>query len=132
MRCSAFFGMLTAASLAPAVASAATPSGKWRLASLEDTPSFDASKTELAFLDAGRAAMTVGCNRMSASASVSGTALKFGPIMATKMACPPRLMALEASFQNAIGRTVTFKLDGDKLTLIDASASIVATFTRQQ
>lgn len=110
---------------------AASLTGKWQLVSLEGNPSFDASKTELAFQAGGRAAMTVGCNRMSATASIGDLALKFGPIMATKMMCPPRLMSLEAAFQNVIGRTASFKLDGDKLSLIDGSNTVMATFTRR-
>ena len=58
-------------------------------------------------------------------------ALKFGPIMATKMMCPPPLMSLESAFQNVIGRTAGFKLDGDKLRLINGSNTVLATFTRK-
>lgn len=111
--------------------SAASLTGKWQLASLEDVPSFDATKTELAFQPGGRVAMTVGCNRMSATASIGDAALKFGPIMATKMMCPPPLMSLESAFQNVIGRTAGFKLDGDKLRLINGSNTVLATFTRK-
>lgn len=117
--------------LVTAAANAAPLDGKWRLASLPDVSTFDAAKTELAFLERGRVAMTVGCNRMSASVSIGEGTLKFGPVVATKMACLPQLMLLEASFQSAIGRTATYKRDGGTLTLLDDSNGIVATFTRK-
>lgn len=114
------------------VAHAANLEGKWRLATLPDASKFDATKTELAFLAGDRVAMTVGCNRMSASVTVGEGLLKFGPIMATRMACLPQLMSLEAAFQNAIGRTVSFKRDGTTLTLRDASNEVVATFSKKE
>lgn len=123
--------LFTAVALMSSLAQAAGLDGKWRLTSLPDVSNFDASKTELAFLPDGRVAMTVGCNRMSATAATGEGTIKFGPIMATKMACLPNLMSLEAMFQNAIGRATTFKRDRDTLTLIDVSSNAVATFSKK-
>ncbi len=125
-------GLLAAALLSPANGLAATLTGKWRLASLEQLSSFDDTKTELVLQTDGRASMTVGCNRMNATVAIGEAGMKFGPIMATKMMCPPRVMTLEGVFQNAIGRTAAFKLEGETLQLLDASNSVVATFTRQK
>ena len=121
-----------AAVLIPGLAHSASPAGTWRLASLADLEKFDASKTELTIAENGQASMTVGCNRMRSTATVGDGSLKFSPIMTTRMNCLPPLMELEFAFQNAIGRTTSYKIAGKTLTLIDASQNVVATFTRKE
>ena len=105
--------------------------GKWRLASLPGVVSFEASKTELIFIAEDRAAMTVGCNRMSGTVRRDGDALIFGPIMATKMLCPPPLMDLEMRFQKAIAATRAFKIEGGAMHLLDATGGVTATFFKK-
>ncbi len=122
---------LLATALLPGLVHAASPAGSWRLASIPDLTKFDASKTELTIAENGQASMTVGCNRMRSTATVGDGLLKFSPILTTRMNCLPPLMELEFVFQNAIGRTATYKTDGKTLTLIDAANNVVATFSRK-
>jgi heat shock protein HslJ len=50
-------------------------------------------------------------------------------IITTKMAGPDDLMAQEAAFLAALPKTATHVIDGDQLTLRDASGALIAQFT---
>jgi heat shock protein HslJ len=99
-----------------------TPAGKWRVESIRGAKDFDKSVTEVAFLDGGRVAMTVGCNRLMAQADVSGRALSFGQMIATKMACEPMLAAAEDQFLASLQATRSFKVLNDGAALVFVSA----------
>ncbi len=59
----------------------------WMLTDLAGTPVIANSKASLSFLDAGRAAGNGSCNRFTDSVTISGDAIKFGPMASTRMAC---------------------------------------------
>jgi heat shock protein HslJ len=67
--------------------------------------------------DDGTVAVETGCNTGSGSVEVTDTALVFGPIATTKMACPPEQTALEASVLSVLQGEVTYTIDGDSLLL---------------
>ena len=99
-----------------------TLAGQWRVESIRGAKDFDKSVTEVAFLDGGRVAMTVGCNRLMTQADVSGRALSFGQTIATKMACEPTLAAAEDQFIANLEATRSFEMLDERSVLVFVSA----------
>ena len=77
-------------------------------------------------------AMTVGCNQLSSQPRIDSSKIAFGPIAATRRACPPPLADLERKFLNALAAARSFKVDGKAgtMTFFDDAGSIVAIFFR--
>lgn len=86
---------------------------KWQLDQVNNVKVQEPGKTEINF-DGQRMSATTGCNRMSGSYTVSGNVITFGPVMATKMACPgSQAMQLEAQFMVMLTQPVTYKFTGN-------------------
>lgn len=82
------------------------PSGladtSWRAESLAGRPLDDDSVVTLQFLGDDRIAGKAACNRYSGPVRVVDGRLAVGPLVSTRMACPPPLMELEAAFFAAL------------------------------
>ncbi|RYY73899.1 MAG: META domain-containing protein [Comamonadaceae bacterium] len=72
--------------------------------------------------DAQRMTGSGGCNALSGNfRRNSGSALRIGPVLATRRACAdPGLNALETRFIAALDATAGYSLKGAQLTLLDA------------
>jgi heat shock protein HslJ len=68
-----------------------------------------------------------GCNRLFGSYETSVTALKFGGVGSTKMACPSG-MDTEAEFLPALGRVASWHISGQQLELSDSTGTLLARF----
>jgi heat shock protein HslJ len=66
--------------------------------------------------DSSRAGGFAGCNRWSASYTVDGGSIRFGPIILTKMACADG-MPLEQRTASALESARRFEIANDQLTL---------------
>ena len=77
---------------------------------------------------AGRYHGTGGCNRVSGSYQLEGTALTLGPAAATMMMCPPPVMAVEDPMLKMLGTVKGAVRQDDTLSLTDASGTVVARF----
>ena len=64
-----------------------------------------------------------GCNRLVGQAKVEGSAVSFPGLGSTKMYCHDT-QETESSFLKALNATNTFKLDGDKLVLLDKATEL--------
>ena len=108
--------------------------GDWALTELSGQPAPAGAGGRPATLgfdtDAMRAAGFAGCNRLSASYTITGNSLRFGAAAMTKMACAEG-MELESAFANALTATTRFSLEGDELTLF-AESGPVARFSRSE
>lgn len=58
-----------------------------------------------------------GCNRGGGAYTVKGTALKFGALMSTKMACGEAQDRLETEFSLALSKALRYSLSSDGMTL---------------
>jgi heat shock protein HslJ len=68
------------------------------------------------FLQAdGRAQMRFDCNRGSGGFKISPGQLSFGPLLSTRMACPPD--SLDSAFMRDLQRVVSFFVDNGTLYL---------------
>ena len=66
--------------------------------------------------DSSRAGGFAGCNRWGAPYTIDGAAIRFGPIITTKMACADG-MTLEQRVADALGSARRFEIADDRLTL---------------
>lgn len=68
-----------------------------------------------------------GCNRVMGSYEVKDNHLKIGQAAGTMMACPHG-METEKAFLEALQQVATWKIDGNRLDLIDAAGKTLASF----
>lgn len=66
---------------------------------------------------------TVGCNRLVGRFEVSGDAIRFSGGASTRMACPPPFEDRERDLLEALERTTTFRIEGDRLRLLDGAGA---------
>ena len=79
--------------------------------------------------ESGTVAGKSGCNTYSGSYTASGSSLKVGPLMSTKMACDQIAMDAEAAYLAAMDKAAAYTAEGGKLTIFDSSNKEVARFT---
>ena len=72
-----------------------------------------------------------GCNNFFGRYELNGSLLTFGPMGATRMACPDLEMGLEASVFEALENTRQWKIEGGDLLLLKAD-DILARFSRKK
>jgi heat shock protein HslJ len=90
----------------------------WVLSSGLEVEGWEQSAPSVTFAD-GTAGGSTGCNRYTGSYTVDGSALEFGTIASTQMACPPPADAVERAYLGALERVAEWRLDGDELVLLD-------------
>lgn len=102
---------------------------EWRLLMLGDmpAPTLPGGRQVHLLLDSAqkKAAGFAGCNRFFGTYELDGPALGFGPLAATRMACPDAESALEAGFLDALARTRDWKITAGELLLVD-DATVLA------
>jgi len=118
-----------ASSALPPAALTASP---WQLASMGAArpamPEFQ--RIQMSIDASGRASGHAGVNRFSAQTRSGVTALSFEAPVSTRMAGSPEAMALESDFLARLLRTASWRIDGDRLRLLDASGGELMSFTR--
>jgi heat shock protein HslJ len=83
------------------------------------------------FGDDGQVSGSAGCNRYFAQYNVTGTLLSIGPAGSTKMACgTPGVMQQENTYLSLLGKTKTFTIKGDRLTLADVKGTPILSFAK--
>jgi len=88
------------------------------------------TKMNLEFKDE-RISGSSGCNSYFAKYTQNGNSLSFGLIGATKMYCTnPAVMEQETTFLSSLALIKTFKVEGNKLKLIDGNGKVLLTFTK--
>jgi heat shock protein HslJ len=88
----------------PQPASAQTLTGPWRVVAMSDGPAIPADAEAIFDFDRGRIAGRAFCNRFNATFEREGPEVTIGQAATTRMACPPPLMALEATFFDILGK----------------------------
>jgi putative lipoprotein len=82
------------------------------------------------FAEAGEARGSGGCNSFRASYSVEGGGVHFGPIAATRRACPPAIMQEETRFFAALEATRGARVEDGTLHLLDATGATLLSLER--
>ena len=75
-----------------------------------------------------------GCNNYSGKYETSGDALKVGPLASTRRACvtPDGVMEQETQYLAALQNSATYKIEGNTLTIRDASGAMQVVATRRE
>lgn len=68
-----------------------------------------------------------GCNRMTGSYTLSGEQLSFSQMAGTMMACADG-MQHERAFHDALAKTARWRIEGERLELIDSAGVTIAEF----
>jgi putative lipoprotein len=108
---------------------------RWRLAELNGAAALPADTTRRPWLrfvaDSGRVEGSGGCNRISGTFTHDGSALHFGPMLSTRMACvDTALTRQEQTFTTALASVDRFDRSGEALSLFRGEtrvARLVAT-----
>jgi putative lipoprotein len=120
-----------AASPSPAPERKASPVGRWLLEDIRRAGVIDRLQTVLQIAADGRVSGSGGCNRMSGSATITGTRISFGPVAATQMACTPAAMNQEQKFFAGLREVRRWRTDParGKLVLLDGRGRPMMTFS---
>jgi putative lipoprotein len=103
----------------------------WKLTSLGGSPIVTASSQREAHLILQPANRRVtgsgGCNRLSGSYQVNGDRISLGRVASTMMACVDGMKS-EKDFLKALGRVNRWRISGQRLELLDAAGTPLASF----
>jgi heat shock protein HslJ len=101
---------------------------EWTLVELAGNPVADEGGTRrptLALdLEESRVSGSGGVNRIAGAFVLGEDELRFGPMMATRMAGPEQALQREQVFLDALGRVDSFELEGRTLTLLAGGEAI--------
>jgi heat shock protein HslJ len=96
------------------------------LISAQAVSSMPAGVTASLVFEDGQVSVAAGCNTGSGSAEVGETAITFGPIATTRMACEDAAMEVEAHVLQVLQGDVAYEIDSDRLTLTGAGGGLMA------
>jgi heat shock protein HslJ len=80
----------------------------------------------------GMVSGSAGCNQYSATYTQKSEKLTIGPVAATEMWCeqPSGVMEQESQYLSALTQTASYRMEGNRLTLLNTEGNIMAEFTR--
>jgi len=103
--------------------------GTWKLTAYgpanSPTPAVPDAEASLTFDPDGTLTGNGGCNGLGGDYKVKGDQITFGPIMSTLMACDDPRMAQEDAVHQVLTDNVTYKIDGNTLTITNKDAVLV-------
>lgn len=103
---------------------------EWQLTQLEGAEIGKGTPEQLPFIRFDeaekRADGFAGCNRFFGSYELDNEALKFGPLGATRMACPAEQEAVERAFLAALAATTELRLGDTTLRLLAGEKEVAA------
>ncbi len=100
----------------------------WVLEDIEGRGVIDNLQSTLAFDADGRVSGNAGCNRFAGGASIAGSAVSFGNLASTRMACAPAIDDQEMRYLDALGRVAGWRTENGLLHLLDASGQSLLRF----
>lgn len=115
----------------PAAAASDGLTGKWRIVAVGGAEGLDVSKAQAEFAANGRFSSTIGCNRIAGKPLVSGQKLAFGPMMTTRMACPPPLDTVERQYLAALEAVRAYRLAGKTLVFLGDGGEALVTLEKE-
>ena len=84
-----------------------------------------AANGSLAFNANNRVNASFGCNSLSGHFSHQGQNLQIGELATTLMLCPPNVQAQEEWLSAAFARTAAYRINGNKLELLDRRQHVI-------
>lgn len=104
--------------------------GDWRLTEAGGEAAAEGVRSSLTLTAGGEALGSGGCNSFRGTYVAGAGDLRFGPIAATRRACPAPQMDQETRLLAALEATQGFRIEGTALLLTDAAGTVVARFGR--
>ncbi len=98
------FALLAGLAMTGALPAQTLTGADWHVTTLAGGPLPEGEAPVITFAEGGRVGGQSGCNRFNGSWAQDGTQLSFGPLVATRMACPPPRMELERRMFDALAR----------------------------
>jgi heat shock protein HslJ len=127
----AVVGMALAACATTNAPNATLNDTSWLLVDLDSQTVLSDTPVTISF-ENGEISGTDGCNRYGASYTLKGSKLSVDKnIAATMMACPEPIMQQASAYVTALRQAAAFKIEGQQLTLLDASGKMLASFTKE-
>jgi heat shock protein HslJ len=103
---------------------------EWLAVDVHGSAAADETNATIRFPGAGKADGNAGCNAFSASVSIEGDTMSFGPVAATRRMCGMRIDAAETKFLGALEKTASFVINHHVLRLSDADGNEVIKLRR--
>jgi heat shock protein HslJ len=100
----------------------------WQLRAIGDEPVGVPPAPALRIDPDGRVGGGTGCNQFGGRAELHGRQLRFGPLIATKRACPAPVMDQERRFLAALEQVAGWRVAGDQLHLLDEAGGVLLSF----
>jgi heat shock protein HslJ len=115
---------------APQAASIPLEDTVWSLISYQDGKSVLPETEITATFDDGALFGSAGCNDYRGSYELDGQSLAVSPVAMTRKACagPAGVMEQEQAYGAALASVAGYRIQGERLELLDAGAVVVATF----
>lgn len=85
------------------------------------------AEASIRFMQDRRVAGFTGCNRFSGAYTLGGRSIRVGPVVATRMACPPSAN-IEALYVKALESARKIDIQGNALELLDDAGRRIARF----
>jgi putative lipoprotein len=105
--------------------------GSWTLRGLSgQAATAPGVQSTLNLTAAGAAQGRGGCNSFHATYSLEGGTFRFGPIAATRRACPPPQTEQETRYFAALEATRSYRIEGGALVLLDEAGASIARLSR--
>jgi heat shock protein HslJ len=104
----------------------------WQLQQLGAQGALEAQQPTLEFDSGGKVSGSGSCNRFNGTVTISGKAIQFSPLAATKMACAAALNQQEATYFTALQQAEWFLITGTTLTIYTRSMDQPLVFFRTQ
>ena len=97
--------------------SSAALAGVWVLEDIGGSGVIDNARATLEFREPGRVAGRGSCNQFSGPVTVKGSAMSFGPLVSTRMACAEAVMNQETRYFKALADAERYALEGPSLLI---------------
>ena len=89
----------------------------WQLLQLGPNGALSENLPTLTFSTDGKVSGSGGCNTFSGTATISGMAIKFGALAATKKACSEEVNAQETAYLKALEQAQTYEMRATSLLI---------------
>ena len=104
----------------------------WVLEDIGGTGVLDTARATLEFPEAGRVAGRASCNQFFGSVDISGDAIAFSELGATRMACAEAVMGQEDRYLKALQDASRYSIEGPFLYLHTKATAKALRFTRER
>jgi heat shock protein HslJ len=105
----------------------------WQLEQLGTQPALKVRRVTLIFqADDSTVGGEAGCNSYGGVYGLNGDQLTISDLASTLMACEePEIMEQEQKFLTSLGQAAGYKLEGNRLTILDANGTSLLSFVAQ-